>query len=172
MSSKTHISPAAKKTLTGVGIVFGTVMIFLISFILTFSLIVNPINFMSVSDSDTIKENKELKEKVQTLTDEVELLNTTVEKYKASASTPQIPATVVTPQPEQNSSVSSSESSSVDNGSNQPSNETSSSDVASTPNEDETSAGESTFSPDTVTSTTEETPEDKEDPITVIDISE
>ena len=168
MSSKTHISPAAKKTLTGVGIVFGTVMIFLISFILTFSLIVNPINFMSVSDSDTIKENKELKEKVQTLTDEVEILNTTVEKYKASASAPQIPQTVVTPQPEQNSSVSSS----VDSGSQQPSNETSSGNAASTPNEDESSSEESTFSPDTVTSTTEETPEDKEDPITIIDISE
>ncbi|MBQ9737061.1 MAG: hypothetical protein IJV86_01495 [Clostridia bacterium] len=164
MSSKTHISPAAKKTLTGVGIAFGTVMIFLISFILTFSLIVNPINFMSVSDSDTIKENKELKEKVQTLTDEVEILNTTVEKYKASASAPQIPATVVTPQPEQNTSSGSA--------SQQPSNETSSGDVASTPNEDESSSEESPFAPDTVTSTTEETPEDKEDPITIIDISE
>lgn len=164
MSSKTHISPAAKKTLTGVGVVFGTVMIFLISFILTFSLIVNPINFMSFSDSDTIKENKELKEKVQTLTDEVELLNTTVEKYKASASAPQIPETVVTPQPEQNSSSGS--------GSNQPSNENSSGNAAPTTSEDESSSEESTFSPDTVTSTTEETPEDKEDPITIIDISE
>lgn len=82
MSKKSHISPGAKKILIGVGVGFGTIMVFLVSFILAFTLIVNPINFMTVSDADTVEENEQLKEQVQTLKDEVEVLNTTVEKYK------------------------------------------------------------------------------------------
>ena len=99
MSGKTQMSDKTKKILTGVGIGFGTLVVFLASFILAFSLIVNPINFFTVSDAGTVEENEKLKEEVQTLTDEIEHLNTTVDKYKASANSASVtaPATVTTP---------------------------------------------------------------------------
>ncbi len=154
MPGKSYMSLKTKKILTGVGIAFGTVMVFLVSFILAFSLIVNPINFFTVSDADTVEENEQLKEKVQSLTDEVEQLNTTVDKYKASGNAP---ATVTTPQTQPEAAPKE-----------QP--ETSKQEEPSA--EDSTAESDDGFAPDTVTSTEAETPEDVEAPITVIDISE
>lgn len=181
MEKNSHISPKTKKILVGIGIGFGTVMTFLISFILAFVLIVNPINFMTVSDDDTLKENEELKSQVQTLEDEVEMLNTTVEKYKNSATsrpqTSDIPL-VTTPSSTQQSKPSSNGSS--QNHTQKPTEESSAtsgnggveSTGATQGNQGESSSGEESFAPETVTSTSETTPEDTEAPITVIDISE
>ncbi len=157
MKETQHMSPKTKKILVSIGVIFGTVLVFLVSFILTFSLIVNPIEFRPFSNSETIKENEELKEKVQTLNDEVELLNTTVEKYRAQQSAPQIPETVITPE-ESATQSAPTQTEGVPNSNSQGSGESS-------------SQGED-FSPNTVTSTNENTPEDNEDPITIIDISE
>lgn len=162
MSDKPRVSLKTKKILTGIGISFGTVMVFLISFILAFSLIVNPINFFTVSDADTVKENEQLKEKVQSLTDEVEILNTTVDKYKASGSAP---ATVTTP--EEQPSTQTTDTASGPQTSNSEGTQTSENSGAA---ESETDGND--FTPDTVTSTDQGTPEDVEEPITVIDISE
>lgn len=158
MKETQHMSPKAKKILVSIGVIFGTVMVFLISFILTFSLIVNPIEFRPFSNSETIKENEELKEKVQTLNDEVELLNTTVEKYRAQQSAPPVPETVITPEESASQNTTSSQTEAAPNSGPQDSDES-------------TSDGED-FSPNTVTSTNENTPEDNEDPVTIIDISE
>lgn len=156
---KSNMTLKTKKILLGVGIVFGTIVVFLLSFALSFSLIVNPISLFSFGDADTIKENEELKEQVQILTDEVEMLNVTVDKYKANQSATPI---VVTPDPQaqQNSSPSSQQSPST-----QPQTNPGETSSATTPTED------NNFSPETVTETDMETPEDVEEPITVIDLS-
>ncbi len=159
MADNSHMSVKTKKILTGIGIAFGTVMVFLVSFILAFSLIVNPINFFTVSDASTVEENEQLKEKVQTLTDEVEHLNTTVDKYKASS---KAPATVTTPEPQSSAETAPPKE--------QP--EDSRREEVQAPAEGTATENNDSFVPDTVTSSDAETPEDVEEPITVIDISE
>ncbi|MBQ2932492.1 MAG: hypothetical protein IJE62_06605 [Clostridia bacterium] len=160
MKQKTEMSLKTKKILAGVGIAFGTVLVFLISFTLSFSLIVNPINLFTFKDGDTIKENAELKEQVQTLNDEIDVLTTTVDKYKANQSVPAIVETPVTSdeqnqEPEkQNSEVSAPVTATDEN----------------PPADTQDEPG--SFSPETVTGTDAGTPEDVEEPITVIDISE
>ena len=159
MKEKTEMSLKTKKILAGVGIAFGTVLVFLVSFTLSFSLIVNPINLFTFKDGDTIKENAELKEKVQTLSDEIDVLTTTVDKYKANQSAPAIVETPDTS--DQQNQVQTNEA---------PSNTDT---TAPDENEPTTPTDEgSDFSPETVTGTDAETPEDVEEPITVIDISE
>ncbi len=170
MRNKTEMSLKTKKILTGVGIGFGTVMVFLVSFILAFSLIVNPINFFTVSDAGTVEENEKLKEEVQTLNDKIEHLNTTVDKYKAAASapSPSVPAVVTTPAPSTNSDSGNADSSTIQ--------KPETADTADTPTTPEptegTAEGEGSFSPEVVDSTAEQTPEDVEVAIPVIDISE
>lgn len=160
MKQKTEMSLKTKKILAGTGIAFGTVLVFLISFTLSFSLIVNPINLFTFKDGDTIKENAELKEQVQTLNDEIDILTTTVDKYKANQSVPAITETPVA----------------TDDEGQKPENQTSTTaDPGTTSNEnvpEGTQGEENDFSPETVTGTEAETPEDIEEPITVIDISE
>jgi hypothetical protein len=170
VSTNFNISPKTKKILAGIGITFGTVMVFLLSFVLAFSLIVNPINFMTVSDADTVEENEKLKEQVQTLNDEVEHLNAAVDRYKTSSSAP---AVIVTP--DQSTSKGQNQNSVSDqvgkNGAGNASGNTQeggSGQKADTESENASSG----FSPETVTATDEKTPEDVEVPITVIDISE
>ncbi|MBR5614038.1 MAG: hypothetical protein IKW64_01870 [Clostridia bacterium] len=167
MKEKSNISPKTKKILVGVGVVFGTVMAFLISFILAFTLIVNPINFMTVSDADTVEENEKLKEQVQTLEDEVELLNTTVDKYKNSAASQSVvttPAVTTPPAPSQSAETQSGNTQT-------PEPEDTQNGEATVPENQETE-DTSGFAPETQTSTGEETPEDIDEPVTVIDISE
>ena len=155
MTEKKGISIKTKKILAGIGIGFGTVLVFMISFFIAFSLIVNPINFMTVSDADTLEENKDLKEQVQVLEDQVDVLEASVEKYKASANTqPIIIETPVTTTPSDTTQTGESDEGKADEGQ----------DVAEEPDQG--------FAPETVTSTDEQTPEDLEDPVTVIDISE
>ena len=156
MSTNSPISLKTKKILVSIGVAFGTVMVFLISFILAFCLIVNPVNLFTVGDEETAKENEELKKLVQTLNDEVELLNTTVDKYKSAASLEPIIITEEKPQQQGNRSDKSNSAQTTKEDSGEASSESS---------EDE-------FSPETVTGTEETTPEDVEVPITVIDISE
>ncbi len=160
MKEKTEMSLKTKKILAGVGIAFGTVLVFLVSFTLSFSLIVNPINLFTFKDGDTIKENAELKEKVQTLSDEIDVLNTTVEKYKSNQSVPAIVETPVATDDQKQDSENQS-STTAEPG------------TTSTENPPTDTQGETNgFSPETVTGTDAETPEDVEEPITVIDISE
>lgn len=156
MSTNSPMSLKTKKILVSIGVAFGTVMVFLISFILAFCLIVNPVNLFTVGDEETAKENEELKKQVQTLNDEVELLNTTVDKYKSAASLEPIIITEEKPQQQGNRSDKSNSAQTTKEDSGEASSESS---------EDE-------FSPETVTGTEETTPEDVEVPITVIDISE
>ncbi len=156
MTEKKGMSVKSKKILAGIGIGFGTVLVFMISFFIAFSLIVNPINFMTVSDADTLEENKDLKEQVQVLEDQVDVLNASVEKYKAAASAQ--PVVIETPVTTTPSTTTQTDE-----------------ETEKTEGDENTETGEDggeDFAPSTVTSTDEQTPEDLEDPVTVIDISE
>ena len=168
MKNNSNLSLRTKKILIVIGIAFGTIVTFLVSFTLSFSLIVNPINLFTFKDSDAIKENEELKEKVETLNDEIEHLNVTVDKYKTSAQSVMAPVET-TPSNEvsqgtQNHSNTTSQTSAKPNANDQ-----------SSPSETNLNTeveSENNFSPETVTGTDVETPEDIEEPIQVIDISE
>lgn len=165
MKSKSHITGRTKKILLGTGIVFGTVLVFIISFFLSFSLIVNPISFVPVGNGEMAEENEELKKQVQTLEDEVELLNTTVEKYKnsasVSASVPETP-TVTTPAPNKTQQQTTSANTAQGQGSGAEGNKT----------ENASQKEENSFSAETAI-TPESGIEDEAEPdITVIDISE
>ena len=154
MTEKKGMSIKSKKILAGIGIGFGTVLVFMISFFIAFSLIVNPINLFTIGDAETVEENKELKEQVQVLEDKVDVLNASVEKYKASANTqPIIIETPVATTPQQTTQNQTGEGTEADG-------------AGETGDEGED------FAPETVTSTNEQTPEDLEDPITIIDITE
>ena len=156
------MSPKTKKILVGIGIAFGTVMAFLVSFILAFTLIVNPINFMTVSDADTVEENEKLKEQVQTLEDEKDALQAKVDKYKNSSTSQPVVTTPAVTTP--------STPSQEDKKPETPATETPENSETTTP-ETETNE-DSGFAPETQTSTGEETPEDVDAPVTVIDVSE
>ncbi len=163
LKEKSQMSPKTKKILVGVGIAFGTVMTFLVSFILAFTLIVNPINFMTVGDADTVEENEKLKEQVQTLEDEKDALQAKVDKYKNSAtSQPAVTTPAVTTPSTQSQPDKTPETTT-------PETPESSETTESQPEINESSGG---FAPETQTSTGEETPEDVDGPVTVIDVSE
>lgn len=167
MRNKKNLSPQTKRTLTGIGIAFGTVIIFFVSFFLSFNFIVNPITFTNIGDSDTEKENKELKEEVQSLQDEIDVLNTTVEKYRNNkSSAPQTNTTT--------SGNTQTQSSSISNGSNTTDNQTNSgvtSGTTETKPEPETNES-SKFTPETTVTPESGIVHEVEEPITVIDISE
>lgn len=161
MESKSHISGKTKKILLGTGIVFGTVLVFIVSFFLSFSLIINPISFVPVGNGELAEENQELKEQIQTLEDEVEVLNTTVERYKNSASETvvvQEPPTVTTPV-QSNTNTQQGNTNTQQGGTN---------------NSDDAGAvqEENDFSPETVTTPESGIVPEVEPDITVIDISE
>lgn len=109
MSDKKRMSAGAVKTLTGIGIAFGTVIVFFISFFLAFNFIINPITPISVGAADAEAENEELRTQVKTLEDEVELLNTTIEKYRTAASAPKEEYVEDEPQQTQSGNVINSE---------------------------------------------------------------
>ncbi len=163
MSGKTYISVKTKKILVGTGITFGTILVFLVSFFLAFTLIVNPIAFTSIGNSDVETENEELKQQVKALEDEVEILNTTVDKYKNYSSAPVIvdsqPTSTTTSQPQ------------TDNRNPVTTDETDSGYAGgSETTGDETS--EEVFSPETVTTPEGGIEPEVEPDITVIDITE
>lgn len=168
MKKDSKLSLKTKKILAGIGIAFGTVLVFLISFTISFSLIINPISLFTFNSGDAAKENKELKETVETLNDEIEHLNATVDKYKASSQSVSVPATITTPQSETPQKTTSDASTPQTSTSSNVQNQGGSVEPDTKP-ETET---ENKFSPETVTGTEDETPEDIEAPITVIDISE
>lgn len=165
LKEKSQMSPKTKKILVGVGIAFGTVMTFLVSFILAFTLIVNPINFMTVGDADTVEENEKLKEQVQTLEDEKDALQAKVDKYKNSATsqpavtTPAVTTPSTQSQPDKTPEITTPET------------QTPQSSETTAP-QSETNESSGGFAPETQTSTGEETPEDVDGPVTVIDVSE
>ncbi len=161
------MSAKSKKILTGIGVVFGTVMAFIVSFILAFSLIVNPISLFSKDDSDAAKENEKLKAEVRTLNDTIEHLNTTVDKYKAQANTAPVYSPSVVTTPSENTNQGNTTQNSAQNAEADTSTQDSPTQGAASATEDEGG-----FSPETVDSTAEQTPEDVEAPIPVIDISE
>ena len=161
MESKSHMSLKTKKILLGTGIVFGTVLAFVVSFFLAFSLIINPINFVTIGGEETAAENEELKTQVQSLEDEVEMLNATVEKYKSSASSQIIVQEVPVSKQGQNSQQSAGNSGSGNS-------------TAGNTNTGENNDAESEpdFSPETVTTPEEGIEPEVELDVTVIDISE
>ncbi len=162
MKSKSHISGKTKKILLGTGIVFGTVLVFIVSFFLSFSLIINPISFVPVGNGELAEENQELKEQIQTLEDEVEVLNTTVERYKNSASetviVQEVPAVTT---PVQSSTNTQQSNTNLHQGS-------------STNNSGDSVEiqEENDFSPETVTTPETGVVPEVEPDVTVIDISE
>ncbi|MBR2453237.1 MAG: hypothetical protein IKB32_04255 [Clostridia bacterium] len=158
MESKSHISLKTKKILLGTGIVFGTVLAFVVSFFLAFSLIINPINFVTIGGEETAAENEELKTQVQSLEDEVEMLNATVEKYKSSASS-QVIVQEVPVSSQGQTSQQSTGNSSAGNSNNSTS-------------ENSGAESEPEFSPETVTTPDEGIEPEVELDVTVIDISE
>lgn len=163
MSGKSHISLKTKKILVGTGIAFGTVLVFVVSFFLSFSLIINPISFSVIGRDDVEAENEELKTQIQTLEDEVEYLNAAVEKYKNNVNTPAPPATVTTPVSTTPTGAEEKPAATTDDEAN--SNPSGSEDGV------ETNSGEE-FTPDTVTTPEEGFEPEVEPDITVIDISE
>ncbi len=172
MSDKSQMSVKTKKILLGTGIVFGTLLVFVVSFFLSFSLIINPISFSAFDSNDVATENEELKTQVQTLEDEVEYLNATVEKYKNNVNTP-APQTVDTP-------ASTTPTEPVKGPSTTTSAETSAVEETK-PNADSNHTGDEVnaeatdgeeFTPDTVTTPEGGIKPEVEPDITVIDISE
>ncbi|MBQ9758104.1 MAG: hypothetical protein IJW15_06835 [Clostridia bacterium] len=163
MESKSHISLKTKKILLGTGIVFGTVLAFVVSFFLAFSLIINPINFVTIGGEETAAENEELKTQVQSLEDEVEMLNATVEKYKSSASSQIIVQEVPVSAPQQSSQASG--------GQTQTGAETDNESVSGG-DADGGAEGEAGFAPETMTTPDEGIEPEVELDVTVIDISE
>ena len=160
MEQKSRMSLKTKKILVGVGIGFGTVFVFILSFILAFILIINPISLSSVSDDEIAKENKELKETLQTVKDENEHLKASNEKYEAMSNT-----TVFESQP------ASTTPATVIPGGNTETSEKSTSDESNQTQDTNTEADtEESFSPETVTNTGDSTPEDVDEPIRVIEI--
>ena len=106
MSGKKRMSAGAVKTLAGIGIAFGTVIVFIVSFFLAFSFIINPIMPISVGAEDSEGENKELRTQVKALEDEIELLNTTIEKYRSAAAAPKEEYIETQPQAEKKTEAS------------------------------------------------------------------
>ncbi len=157
MSNKRKLSPGAVKALTGIGVAFGTVIVFFVSFFLSFSFIINPITPISVGAEETEKENKELKTQVKALEDEIELLNTTVEKYRSAASA-QVPD-----EPRQETEPSSEREANE--------NKPTTSEPTGTTNEIKPEESEP-FKPETVVTPDGGNPIEVEEPITIIDISE
>ena len=152
MSEKKRMSAGAVKALTGIGIAFGTVIVFIVSFFLAFSFIINPITPISVGAEDTESENKELRTQVKALEDEVELLSTTVEKYRSAAAAPKEEYTETQPQEEQKTEVTGKKETSKNTATEEAEN----------------------FVPETVVTPEGGNEEDipAEEPITIIDISE
>lgn len=161
MSNKRKLSPGAVKALTGIGIAFGTVIVFFVSFFLSFSFIINPITPISVGAEETEQENKELKTQVKALEDEIELLNTTVEKYRSAASA-QVPD-----EPRQETETKPETKTETETNENTPTN----SEPAETTNETKPEESEP-FEPETVVTPEGGNPVEVEEPITIIDISE
>lgn len=184
MSKQKPMSPKTKKALLGVGITFGTIAVFFVSFFLAFSLIINPITIMPVSNGDAEKENKELKAQITKLEDENEHLETTVEKYRASSSSPKQSDVTSSSKSETKSETKTetkvpSQSSSGTSASNGTKSET----KPEQKHEGEASASQTTqeapdsqsgsgFSPETVTTPEGGGAEEPDESITVIDISE
>lgn len=185
MSKKKPMSPKTKKTLLGIGITFGTIAVFFVSFFLAFSLIINPITIMPVSNGDAEKENKELKAQITKLEDENEHLETTVEKYRASSSAPKQTDTTTsssksetksetkteTKTPSQSSSNTSASNSTKSETKTEPKHENEASASQTAPSTGNTQSGTG-FSPETVTTPEGGASEEPEESITVIDISE
>ncbi len=154
MSGKKRMSAGAVKALTGIGIAFGTVIVFLVSFFLAFSFIINPITPISVGAEDTESENKELRTQVKALEDEVELLSTTVEKYRSAAAAPKEEYTEEKPQEEPKTEASEKDK--------------------QTPSKNTATEKAEEFVPETVVTPEggNEADAPAEEPITIIDISE
>jgi len=185
MNRNKHLSPKTKKILTGIGIGFGTVIIFFTSFLLSFNFIVNPITFTSLSDPETEKENKALKEEVQSLQDEIDELKTKAAKQvkteskNPSTNVQQTPATTQTQsQPvkkdEKPKTTEKSESkdkpvkTDTDKSDETDNNKADEKPETTTDNKNE----DENFTPETTVTPEGGTDPEADEPITVIDISE
>lgn len=83
-NKKKRSSNRKKKAGVVIGIIFGTVVIFVASFLLSFNFIINPVTVTPIGDAKLEKENSDLKDKVQLLEDQVDSLNSKLDKYKTS----------------------------------------------------------------------------------------
>ena len=76
-NKKKRSSDRKKKAGVVIGIIFGTVVIFVASFLLSFNFIINPVTVTPIGDAKLEKENSDLK-------DQVDSLNSKLDKYKTS----------------------------------------------------------------------------------------
>lgn len=163
MRDKAQISVKTKKILLATGIVFGTILLFVVSFFLSLYFIINPIKVSAPDNGEIATENQELKTQIKTLEDEIERLNVAVDKNKSNINPPAPPAdvnipTVTTPSKEIVSSGTVG-------------NSTESSNTAAD-TDDGTSEENEEFSPETVVTPEGGYEPEAETDVTIIDISE
>ncbi len=157
MSSKAQMSVNTKKTLLVIGVIFGTIFLFVVSFFLSLYFIINPVQVSAPDDGEVVAENQKLQTQIQLLEEEIERLNVTVEKNKSNINPP-APADIPTlPTPsEENKPVPNEEKSTSNKGAEE--------------DEGKSTTESEEFLPDTVV-----TPEggyEPENDIEIIDISE
>ncbi len=164
MESKSNISVKTKKILLGTGIAFGTLLVFVVSFFLAFTLIVNPISFNTFGSDDVAAENEELKEQIEELEGEVETLNSEVQTYENKA------PEVTEPEPEnQHETTPQRETAAATTNTEA---QTEQSEAVETEPVEQEQEEEEEFSPDTVTTPEGGFEEEIEPDITIIDVSE
>lgn len=108
MESKFQMSLKTKKILVGIGIGFGTILTFIVSFVLAVVVFSSePVVLFSSNDPEALEETEKLKEENRELTEKVEYLESSVERYKSSAGGSVQYYTDPQPQPQQSSTPSS-----------------------------------------------------------------
>lgn len=103
MQDKAQMSVKTKKTLLILGIIFGTIFLFIVSFGLSVYYIINPVKVVGPDNGEVAAENQELKIKIQALEDEIEHLSASADKNHSNINPPapvEIP-TVTTPDREE-----------------------------------------------------------------------
>ncbi len=99
MQDKAQMSVKTKKTLLIMGIIFGTIFLFVVSFGLSLYCIINPVKVVGPDNGEISAENQELKIQIQALEEEIEHLNAAADKNHSNINPPapvEIP-TVTTP---------------------------------------------------------------------------
>lgn len=162
MSRRTRMTDKGKKVWTGIGIAAGTVTLFCVSFVAAFSLIVNPLPFPTLGDSEVEKENKELKAQIESLEEELEEAGKKAQTAKKKEEKKE-------EKTEDNNSDEKKEEETKNETTSQPA------DSSESVSEEKTQPSQETepeFSPETVTTPEGGNAVEPEEDITVIDISE
>jgi len=167
VSRRARMTDKGKRVWTGIGIAVGTVALFCVSFVTAFSLIVNPLPFPTIGDSDIEKENKELKAQIESLKEDLEKAEKKAQSSKKKE----------TAEKEEKKEEKTEEKTSEEN-SNESTKSPSESEQSKAPENkpeekpSEPQEPEVEFTPETVTTPQGGNAVEPEDDITVIDISE